>query len=79
MNKKRGQRSNKKPVLTSPGKIGAFVSLLLVFVSITVGYYFVTFYKVQPQWLRTGSNGWGFSLRTFSGQMYPLLAAVAVV
>lgn len=59
--------------------MGAFVSLLLVFVSISVGYYFVTYYKVQPQWLKTGSSGWGIDLRAFSGQMYPLLAAVAII
>ena len=79
MNSKRGRRSNKKPVLTSPGKVGAFVSLLLVFVSIGVGYYLLTFYKVQPEWLKAGSNGWGIDLRGFVDQMYPLLAAVAVI
>jgi hypothetical protein len=79
VNMKRSPRSSKRPVLTSPGKIGALVSLLLVFVGVSVGYYFMTFYKVRVQWLSSGSGWPGFNLRAFSGEMYPLLAAVAVV
>ena len=38
------KREKRPPVLTSPGKIGFFVSLMLVFVSITVSYmFFITF------------------------------------
>jgi len=77
--KRSRRRSGKRPVLTSPWKIGAFVALQLVFVGIGVGYFFVSVYQVKLEWLRTGSSGWGIDSYVFFRQMYPLVAAVTLV
>ena len=77
--KRSGRRPGKKPVLTSPWKIGAFVALQLVFLSIGVGYFFVTVYGVQLHWLKAGPDSWGIDSYLFFRQMYPLVAAVVIV
>jgi predicted transcriptional regulator len=76
--KKRKSR-DKKPVLTSPWKIGIFVSLLLVLMSLGVGYYLVSFYDVDLKWLTSGSNGWSIDSTLFARDMLPLAAAVIFV
>ncbi len=76
-------KRTKSPALTSPWKIGFFVSLMLVFVSICVTYYFVHRYGlslgiVDRNWL--DRNEW---LGVIRGQgvlfeVLPLVALVAV-
>ena len=73
------KRMEKKPVLTSPWKIGAFVSLLLVLVSLWVGCYLASCYNVDLKWLKTGATGWGIDSDLFFRQMYPLAAGVILV
>jgi hypothetical protein len=76
--KKRKSR-DKKPVLTSPWKIGIFVSLLLVLMSLGVGYYLVSFYDVDLKWLTSGSAGWSIDSTLFARDMLPLASAVIFV
>jgi len=76
--KKRMSR-DKKPVLTSPWKIGAFVSLLLVFVSMGVACYLVSFYHVGLAWIKTGSGGWSIDSLLFFREAFPLAAGVVLV
>lgn len=70
---------DKKPVLTSPWKIGTFVSLLLVFVSLGVGCYLLSFYHVDLKWIKTGSGGWSIDSYLFFRQIYPLAAGVVLI
>jgi uncharacterized protein YukE len=76
---KKRMRRGKKPVLTSPWKIGMFVSLLLVFMGVGVACYFVSFYHVSLAWLKTGSGGWSIDSTVFFKEAYPLLAGVVII
>jgi hypothetical protein len=76
--KRNGSRA-KRPVLTSPWKIGMFVSLLLVFMSLGVGYYIVSFYDVDIKWIESGAGGWSLDSMLFVNDMAPLAAAVVIV
>ncbi|MFA4947532.1 MAG: hypothetical protein WC674_03365 [Candidatus Krumholzibacteriia bacterium] len=76
--KKRKSRNN-QPVLTSPWKIGIFVSLLLVLMSIGVGYYLVSFYNVDLKWIKSGAGGWSIDSTLFIRDMLPLAVAVIFV
>jgi len=76
--KKRKSR-DKQPVLTSPWKIGIFVSLLLVLMSMGVGYYLVSFYNVDLAWIKSGTGGWSIDSNLFLKDMLPLAAAVVFV
>lgn len=69
----------KQPVLTSPWKIGIFVSLLLVLMSLGVGYYLVSFYNVDLKWIRSGTGGWSIDSTLFMQDMLPLAVAVILV
>ena len=53
------RKSQKRPVLTSPWKIGLFVALMLTVTSFGVGYYFVKMYNLELGWLETGWVKWG--------------------
>lgn len=70
---------DKRPVLTSPWKIGMFVSLLLVFVALGVGCYLIIFYNVNLAWIKTGSGRWGIDSELFFKETYPLVAGVALI
>jgi uncharacterized phage infection (PIP) family protein YhgE len=76
--KKRKSRG-KQPVLTSPWKIGIFVSLLLVLLSLGVGYYLVSFYNVDLKWIKSGAGGWSIDSTLFMRDMFPLAAAVIFI
>jgi methyl-accepting chemotaxis protein len=76
---KKRMPKRKKPVLTSPWKIGTFVSLLLVFLSLAVGCYIVIFYNVSLQWIKSGSGGWSIDSYLFFKEIYPLAAAVVLI
>jgi hypothetical protein len=68
-----------RPVLTSPWKIGMFVSLLLMFVGLGVGCYLVIFYNVNLEWIKTGSGGWGIDSELFFKETYPLVAGLTLI
>ena len=76
---KKRMSKDKKPVLTSPWKIGTFVSLLLVFVSLGVGCYLVSFYHVELKWIKIGSGGWSVDSYLFFKEIYPLAAGVVLI
>ncbi|MGD1049152.1 MAG: methyl-accepting chemotaxis protein [Candidatus Krumholzibacteriaceae bacterium] len=76
---KKRMPKDKKPVLTSPWKIGTFVSLLLVFVSLGVGCYLITFYHVDLKWIKIGSAGWSIDSYLFFREIYPLVAGVVLI
>lgn len=76
---KKRMRRGKKPVLTSPWKIGIFVSLLLVFMSLGVSFYIVNTYHVSMQWLPVGGNIWTLDSLLFFKEIYPLAAGIIIV
>lgn len=76
---KKRKSKDKQPVLTSPWKIGIFVSLLLVLMSLGVGYYLVSFYNVDLKWIKSGTGGWSIDSKLFMNDMLPLAAAVIFV
>jgi hypothetical protein len=76
--KKRKSRE-KQPVLTSPWKIGIFVSLLLILMSLGVGYYLVSFYNVDLKWIKSGTEGWSIDSTLIMRDMLPLAVAVIFV
>lgn len=73
------RESRKKPVLTSPWKIGMLVALLLVVICIGTGYYMVRVYDVEVQWLSFGGGRWHIDSFMFFRDMYILAAAVAAI
>ena len=76
---KKRMPKDKKLVLTSPWKIGTFVALLLVFVSLGVGCYIVSFYHVDLKWIKIGSGGWTIDSYLFFREFYPLAAGVVLI
>ena len=71
-------KRTKPPALTSPSKIGFFVSLMLVFVSVGVTYFFVHEFEVSWNWM--DRNEWMGVVKGegFLFDMLPLLAIVVV-
>jgi hypothetical protein len=70
---------NKRPALTSPWKIGFLVSLLLVTVSIGVGFAITRTFGVTWSWLHLGDGSWAFNLDAFLREMLPLVVMVPVM
>jgi len=70
---------NKRPALTSPWKIGFLVSLLLVTVSIGVGFAITRTFGVAWSWIHTGDGSWAFDLDAFLNEMLPLVVIVPVM
>lgn len=75
-------KKNKPPVLTSPSKIGLFVALMVVFVSIGVAYFFsrrfgITWNLLERDWLNR--NEWLGIIRGegFLFEVLPLVGLVA--
>ncbi|MBN1884806.1 MAG: hypothetical protein JW876_04705 [Candidatus Krumholzibacteriota bacterium] len=70
--------AERKPVLTSPWKIGTLVALLMVMTGIGVTYYIVDVYGVEFSWLSPSEGFPGFRLDSFGffREMYPMVAAV---
>lgn len=71
--------SRKKPVLTSPWKIGMLVALLLIAVSIGSGYYIVRTYNVDLPWFTFDGVRWSLDSFMFFREMYVLVAAIVLV
>ncbi len=72
----------KSPALTSPGKVGFFVALLLVVTAIGVSYFITGSFGLQWNWVEfTGASPsqWSFHLGAFIDEMIPLIALVALL
>jgi len=65
----------KNPVLTSPWKIGVLVALLLLITNVGVGYYIISQYNVDLEWLKAG-NFWEIDSFLFFKEMFPLAAGI---
>lgn len=73
------KKSEKRPVLTSPWKIGMLVALMLLVVGFGVGYYVVSVYDIDLKWLKGASGSWGVDSYLFFKEIYPVLASVILV
>lgn len=71
-------RRDRKPVLTSPWKIGVLVALLILVTNAAVAYYMVSKYGIEFSWLERGSGLWGIDSYGFFREMYPLAASVLI-
>ncbi len=72
----------KSPVLTSPGKVGFFVALLLVVTALGVSYFITGTFGLQWNWIDLGGvspTEWKFNLGAFVDEMIPLIALVALL
>lgn len=69
----------KSPALTSPWKIGFFASLLLVSLSIGVGYFMTRIFELQWNWLRLADGTWTFQKESFMSEMLPLVIVVSLL
>lgn len=70
---------NKRPALTSPWKIGFLVSLLLVTVSIGVGFAITRTFGVTWSWIQISDGTWAFSKDAFLQEMLPLVVVVPLM
>jgi hypothetical protein len=72
----------KSPVLTSPGKVGFFVALLLVVTALGVSYFITGTFGLQWNWINldgVSPTEWKFNLGAFVDEMVPLIALVALL
>lgn len=76
-----GKRSGKRPVLTSPRKIGMLVALLCLVVGFGASYYFVSVYGIELNWLTIGEGRFNVAIDSFMffRETYPLVAGVVVL
>jgi methyl-accepting chemotaxis protein len=76
---KRKRKRDKKPVLTSPWKIGVLVALMLSATSFGVGYYMVKVYNIDLYWLSSDVSRWGVDSYQFFREIYPAAAGVLLL
>lgn len=72
----------KPPALTSPGKVGLLVALLLVVTALGVSYFITGTFGLQWNWIELAGASpatWSFSLGAFLEEMVPLIALVALL
>ena len=72
----------KPPALTSPGKVGFLVALLLVVTALGVSYFITGTFGLQWNWIElTGASpaDWKFDFGAFLEEMIPLIALVALL
>lgn len=72
----------KPPALTSPGKVGLLVALLLVVTALGVSYFITGTFGLQWNWIELAGaspSDWSFSLGAFLEEMVPLIALVALL
>lgn len=72
----------KSPALTSPGKVGLLVALLLVVTGIGVSYFITGTFGLQWNWVELAGASpteWKFDLGAFLEEMVPLIALVALL
>ncbi len=73
------RKRNRKPVLTSPWKIGTLVALMLTVTSFGVGYYMVRVYSIDLYWLSSDVSKWGIDSYQFFREIYPAAAGVVLL
>lgn len=73
------RKRDKKPVLTSPWKIGMMVALMLIATSFGVGYYMVTVYDIDLFWLSSDISKWVVDSYQFFREIYPAAAGVVLI
>lgn len=72
----------KSPALTSPGKVGLLVALLLVVTGLGVSYFITGTFGLQWNWIDLAGatpSEWKFDLGAFLEEMVPLIALVALL
>jgi hypothetical protein len=72
----------KSPALTSPGKVGFLVALLMVVTALGVSYFITGTFALRWNWLDTGGAlpaSWRFNAGAFLDEMVPLIAMVALL
>ena len=72
----------KTPALTSPGKVGLLVALLLVVTGIGVSYFITGTFGLQWNWIDLAGASpaeWKFNFGAFLEEMVPLIALVALL
>lgn len=73
------RKRDRKPVLTSPWKIGTLVALMLTATSFGVGYYMVRIYNIDLYWLSSDVSRWGVDSYQFFREIYPAAAGVLLL
>ncbi len=73
------RKRNRKPVLTSPWKIGTLVALMLTVTSFGVGYYMVKMYNIELYWLSSDVSKWVVDSYEFFREIYPAAAGVVLL
>ena len=73
------RKRDKRPVLTSPWKIGTMVALMLVATSFGVGYYMVRVYDIDLYWLSSDVSRWVVDSYQFFREIYPAAAGVILL
>ncbi len=73
------RKRDKKPVLTSPWKIGMMVALMLIVTSFGVGYYMVRVYDIDLYWLSSDVSKWVIDSYQFFREIYPAAAGVVLI
>ena len=73
------RKRDKRPVLTSPWKIGTLVALMLVATSFGVGYYMVRVYDIDLYWLSSDVSRWVVDSYQFFREIYPAAAGVVLL
>jgi methyl-accepting chemotaxis protein len=73
------RKRDKRPVLTSPWKIGTMVALMLVATSFGVGYYMVRVYDIDLYWLSSDVSRWVVDSYQFFREIYPAAAGVVLL
>jgi hypothetical protein len=72
----------KKPSLTSPGKVGLLVALLIVVTALGVSYFITGTFGVSWHWIRTAGLSpatWTFNFGAFVEEMAPLLVLTSLL
>ncbi len=73
------RKRDRKPVLTSPWKIGTLVALMLTATGFGVGYYMVKVYSIDLYWLSTDVSKWVVDSYQFFREIYPAAAGVVLL
>jgi hypothetical protein len=72
----------KKPTLTSPGKVGLLVALLLVVTALGVSYFITGVFGITWHWIQVGGlspKTWTFHLGAFLEELAPLLVITSLL
>ena len=73
---------NRPPALTSPGKVGFLVALMLVVTGLGVSYFITGTFGVSWHWLTVGGLSpaqWAFNFSAFTSEMLPLIGLISIL